>query len=233
MKKLFYIAAAALLTLGMASCERPDDNDEPDNQNVPEGYVDLGLPSGLLWAECNVGATTPEGYGNFYAWGMVDTVSEYLWEQYSLGDNNGESGYVLYKYNTAEWYGTVDNLLTLQASDDVATQTLGDGARIPTKAEWLELLNNTTSAWTTVNGVNGRKFTASNGHSIFLPAAGGMYGSSLDGEGLYGRYWSSSLLDSEPLYAWGMGFFSGYQDVFDGMRDFGRSVRPVRPASQN
>ena len=237
MKKLFYIAAVALLTFGMASCERPDDPEpEPDpiNHDVPDGYVDLGLPSGLLWANCNIGATTPEGYGDFYAWGMVDTSSDYGWEAYTYGDyNSGTGSYTMYKYNTTEMYGTVDNLTTLQPMDDVATQALGSGARMPTKAEWQELLDNTASVWTSVNGVNGRKFTGTNGNSIFLPAAGGRFGEGIDGVGQYGRYWSSSVLESDPYYAWGMGFISSHQDVFDGSRDFGRSVRAVRPASRN
>lgn len=232
MKKMIYIAAAALLTLGIVSCEDPDD--DHDTPIVPEGYVDLGLPSGLLWADCNMGATTPEGYGYYYAWGMVDTSSEYSWEAYTYGDYNSESGsYIMYKYNNTTIYGAMDGLTTLQSSDDAATQSLGSGARMPTKAEWQELLDNTSFVWTSVNGVNGCKFTASNGNSIFLPAAGGRFGEALDGDGIYGRYWSSSLLESDAYYAWGMGFISGYRDVFDGSRDFGRSVRAVHPAIQN
>ena len=234
MKKLYYIAAVALLTLGMVSCEDHDDDTNTDNQNVPEGYVDLGLPSGLLWADCNIGATTPEGYGDYYAWGMIETSSDYGWASYTYGDyNEGNGSYTMYKYNTTAMYGTVDNQTTLLPDDDAATHALGSGARMPTKAEWQELLENTASEWTSVNGVYGRKFTASNGNSIFLPAAGGRFGTGLDGVGLYGRYWSSSVLESDPYYAWGMGFIESHQDVFDGSRDFGRSVRAVRPAIQN
>jgi uncharacterized protein (TIGR02145 family) len=238
MKKLFYIATAAILTFSMMACDPEDPEPEPGPGPtptvVPEGYVDLGLPSGLLWAECNLGATAPEGYGDFYAWGLTTTSSDYSWEEYPYGAPIDESGHnTVYKYNTSELYGPADNLSTLLPEDDAATQLLGDGYRMPTRAEWKELFDNTSVAWTTVNGVNGRRYTGPNGNSIFLPAAGGMFGTGLDGQGDYGRYWSSSVVESDPYYAWGIGFISNHQDEFDGCRGFGRSVRAVRPAGQD
>ena len=128
----------------------------------------------------------------------------------------------------------MDNKTTLEAADDAATAVLGNGARIPTQAEWQELLNNTTAEWTTVNNVSGRKFTASNGSSVFLPAAGYRYGSSLYDAGECGYYWSASLNESDPYGAWDMYFNSGSQYAGNcAYRDLGLSVRAVRSASQN
>ena len=228
MKKLFktlMIMALCGATMGIVSCKK-------DSHNVPDGYVDLGLPSGLLWATCNLGATTPDGYGNYYAWGETSTKNTYNWStyRYATVDADGDLQ-TLTKYNTLESYGTVDNKTTLEASDDVATAVLGNGARIPTKAEWQELRDNTTAEWTTVNNVNGRKFTAANGNSLFLPAAGNRSGSALYYDGTHGGYWSSSLVESYPLGAWNVGFGSDNQGVGYYYRGYGVSVRAVR--SQN
>ena len=115
MKKLFYIAAVALLTLGMVSCHKDDDNtnnNTPTNPTNPTTgeWVDLGLPSGLLWATCNLGATNPEGYGNYYAWGETSTKETYNWStyRYATVDANGDLQ-TLTKYNTSDTYGTIDN----------------------------------------------------------------------------------------------------------------------------
>ena len=234
----YYVRAYATNSVGTAYGNEVSFT-TPVTQPVPDGWVDLGLPSGLLWASCNLGATTPEEYGYYYAWGETQTKSEYSWANYIYGDYNSWTGtYTMYKYNTAESYGTVDNMTTLEASDDVATAVLGSGARIPTKAEWQELLDNTTAEWTTVDNVingpiNGRKFTAANGSSLFLPAAGYRDGSSLYDDGSVGYYWSSSLLVSNPINAWGMYFYSHGQgvDYSIGYRNYGQSVRAVR--SQN
>ena len=197
-------------------------------------WVDLGLPSGLLWAKCNLGATKPEEYGDYYAWGETDTKEVYLWETYKYCTAMDEKGWVktLSKYNTDSEYGTPDHLTTLQPSDDVATAKLGNGARMPTETEWRELLANTTSEWTSENGVYGRKLTASNGKSLFFPAAGYRNGSELRLAGEYGLYWSSSLDADYPNYAWYFLFRSDYQGVIGNGRQRGFSVRAVC-ASQN
>lgn len=216
-------------TAMFAGCNK-DENNEPTaaanggtnggGQTTVE-WVDLGLPSGLLWAKCNLGATTPEGYGDYYAWGETTTKDLYDASRYKYCDG---SIYALTKYSN------YDGLVTLQAMDDAAAQKLGSGARMPTLAEWEELVNNTTAEWTTMNGVNGRKFTAFNGNSLFLPAAGSRYGAGLDDAGERGYYWSSSRSGSYPYYAWYFFFNEGGQGTLDddGYRYFGQPVRPVR-----
>ena len=233
---LAFMAMGAALAL--TACGKDDGNDNNgDNGGGNTGggtggteaveWVDLGLPSGLLWAKCNLGATTPEGHGDYYAWGETATKEVYNWSTYKYCTVDAEGSLqTLTKYNTSTTYGTPDNLTTLQAIDDVAAQKLGDGARMPTEADWEELLDNTTAEWTTLNGVAGRKFTASNGNSLFLPAAGNHYGS----EGEFGYSWSSSLDESDPDLAWGFYFVEGYQSMNGGSRDYGFTVRAVRSA---
>lgn len=236
-----FVAMAA--GLAFASCQKEDSNSTAANNGGTNGggqataeWVDLGLPSGLLWATCNLGATTPEGYGDYYAWGETTTKEVYNWStyKYCTADADGDLQ-TLTKYNTSSTYGTPDNLTTLEAMDDVATQKLGSGARMPTAAEWRELIANTTAEWTQVNGVAGRKFTALNGKSLFLPAAGCRYGSGFVAAGSYGFYWSSSLLasllESDPNSAWYFRFHEGAQSMRYDNRYGGLSVRAVR--SQN
>ena len=199
----------------------------------PSDWVDLGLPSGLLWATRNVGATSPEDYGDYYAWGETTTKSLYLWSTYIYcnGEIEEEDYDHLTKYcnNSSYGYnGFTDNLTILQPGDDAATANYG--GRTPTKEEWQELINNTTAQWTTRNGVNGRLFTSSNGNSLFLPAAGYRWDSSLNYAGERGFYWSSSLYTDDPSRAWIFGFLSAYQGVNRGNRDDGLSVRAVRSA---
>ena len=139
------------------------------------------------------------------------------------------------KYCTDASYGYegfTDDLTTLLPEDDAATANWGGGWRMPTREEWQELYNNTTHTWTTQNGVSGRLFTAANGNSIFLPAAGFREGSSLRGAGSDGRCWSSSLYPY-PYSAWYFEFYSNGFGMDYYYRYYGRSVRPVRSASQN
>ena len=192
-------------------------------------YVDLGLPSGLLWATCNVGAENPEDYGDYFAWGETTTKSTYDWSTYQYC-NGSYTTLTKYCNNSSFGYnGFTDNLTTLLPEDDAATANWGTDWRMPTREEWQELLNNTTVTWTTQNGVNGRLLTASNGNSLFLPAAGYRSSSYLCYAGSYGYYWSSSLFaDGPPYDAWYFDFDSGYYGVGSYDRSCGQSVRPVR-----
>ena len=179
-------------------------------------YVDLGLPSGTLWATCNVGATTPEGYGNYYAWGETTTKSTYNWGSYKYANGN------------------YDNLTELQAGDDPAAYYWGSDWRTPSKAQWDELLQNTTNQWTTRNGVAGRQFTSKrNGQTLFLPAAGCRYYGEFSYSGSTGYYWASSLQTDYPRHAWRFFFDSDNYSVNGGDRSLGFSVRPIRSGSQN
>ena len=188
-------------------------------------YVDLGLPSGLKWATCNVGATAPEGYGDYFAWGETSPKDNYDWSTYKYC--NG-SYLTLTKYNTKSDYGTVDNKTTLDLSDDAARANWGGKWRMPTQAEHDELIKNCTWTWTIQDGVKGYKVASrTNGNSIFLPAAGSRYGTSVDFVGSSGGYWSSSLSESDPYNAFLLYFISDYVDWCGSYRDDGHPVRAV------
>jgi hypothetical protein len=180
-------------------------------------YVNLGLPSGTLWATCNVGATTPEGYGDYFAWGETQPKEVYDLNTYKYYDGTSYT-----KYNSS------DGLSVLQPMDDATTANWGSYWRMPSEEEWWELRDHTTITWTTQNGVNGRLFTAANGNSLFLPAAGGRWDGDLYDVGSSGCYWSSSLLADYPSHAWGLYFSSSGTDVCSIDRSCGISVRPVR-----
>ena len=195
------------------------------------GYVDLGLPSGTKWADCNVGASSPTQYGNYYAWGEIKTKSNYDWDTYKYGNDWKE----LTKYCTKSEQGKncfKDNKKELDLADDVAHTQWGGEWRMPTKEQFDELKKYTTSKWTSINDVWGRLFTAKNGNYIFLPAAGGRNGTSLDLAGFHGHYWSRTLDADGPDDAYYLFFRSddvGVYYGYHGRREGGLSVRPVRP----
>ena len=203
--------------------------DESIGEEAGHDYVDLGLPSSLKWATCNVGASIPEEYGDYFAWGEVDSKKYYDWSTYKYCVNIVTN---IIKYCTNSQYGYnqfVDNKITLDLEDDAAAANWGGTWRMPSDAEWDELRNNCTWVWTTQNGVNGYKVVGKNGNSIFLPAAGLYYGSlGFRGLGGNGWYWSSLLYSNVPVCAYIMHF--NPNDVgWEGMTDrcYGLSVRPV------
>ena len=172
-------------------------------------YVDLGLPSGLKWAKCNVGAEKETDYGYYFQWGDVEdkSDSDCSWRTYEhcKGTYN-----TLTKYCVDSEYGifgTVDNKITLDPEDDTARVHMGGDWRMPTEAEVQELMNNTYNEWIedfNGSGVNGSKFTSKTDESkyIFIPASGGRSGSSFDDQGGSGLIWSSSLNAALPNCAW-------------------------------
>ncbi|MBO5848484.1 MAG: DUF1566 domain-containing protein [Bacteroidales bacterium] len=194
--------------------------EEPETPTINgHEYVDLGLPSGLLWATCNVGAETPEAYGNYYAWGETTTKTDY--------SSSTSATYGL-SYSTLQSQGYIDGEGNLTAQYDAAAANWGGDWRMPTKTEMQELINNCTWTWTTQNGVNGCKVTSkTNGNSIFLPAAGYRGGSSLYRDGSLGSYWSSTPNESDSNYANYLNFDSGNHVMYSYGRRYGLSVRPV------
>lgn len=198
-------------------------------------WVDLGLPSGTLWATCNVGASKPEEYGDYFAWGETKPKDIYYWRTYKYCNGWNNSNDTMTKYSTNSKYGYngfTDGKTELDPEDDAATVNWGNGWQMPSIDQFEELINSdyTTTVWTTLNGVKGRKLTSkSNGNSLFLPAAGWRYVTSLDGAGSDGYYWSRSLCTSISNSAYGRGFNSGagWNCGYSG-RYSGHSVRAVR-----
>ena len=201
----------------------PDSDD--DTPTTDSRAIDLGLS--VKWASCNVGATAPEEYGGYYAWGETEEKSDYSWDTYKYCNSTSTS---MTKYCTSVAYGTVDNKTTLEASDDVASVKWGGSWRMPTRAEQDELRNNCTWKWTTLNGVNGYRVTGPNGNSIFLPAAGCRLGAGVSSQGYSGYFWSSSLSSSNGYRAYYLRVESknfDWSDKYD--RYYGLTVRPVCP----
>ena len=227
MNKTKLLAAVCCTAMLFAACEKnePEEANKNDTKNDTKEAVDLGLS--VKWATCNLGATYPEEYGNYYAWGEITTKDSYTWENYTLANGSYDA---LTKYCNEESYGNngfTDELTTLTAADDVATQKWGGNWRMPTEDECQELIDNCTWTWTTLNGVNGYEVKATNGNSIFLPAAGCCRNDVLYDAGSGGYYWSSSLNTYDPDYAQGVYFYSGRHSTGDDGRSCGFSVRPV------
>ena len=204
----------------------------------PVEYVDLGLPSGLKWAKCNLGASKPSEPGDYYAWGETAPKAVYDWATYKWMQA-GQSGWqYMTKYTFADgktegiWYDSSgafigDNKTVLVAADDAATANLGSPWRMPTFDEFMELINNCTLTWTTQDGVNGCQVDGPNGNAIFLPATGYPGKSGLRDVGR-GYYWSSSLGAADSNAARNFSFSSALND-WNNNRLFGFPVRPVRP----
>lgn len=198
MKRFSIAIALTILAIFVAGCKRETPVANTDNPVVNHEFVDLGLPSGALWATCNVGADNPEDFGDYFAWGETEPKDFYDWSNYKYG-NCVDGIYELSKYYAD------DGLTVLEPGDDAARANWGEQWRMPTKEEYDELYRETTFVWTKINGVYGRLLTGSNGNSIFLPAAGFRLGEQLIGPGL-GIYWSSSLQTVSLVSAWSLHF---------------------------
>lgn len=206
-------------------------------------YVDLGLPSGLKWATCNVGAGAPEEYGDYFAWGEIVAKDEYTWTNYKFRTGGDSEGNIIFsKYNTSSSHGPVDNIIRLELEDDAARANWGGNWRMPTYDEFVELFmtryNETEYRWKWVvaNGHKGWEITyLSNGHSIFLPAAGNRRNTNLISAGSRGSYWTATIFPSlevdqpdKPDYMLLTVLDSG-DFLPNGVdyRYYGNSVRPV------
>ena len=187
---------------------------KPTGSENGHEYVDLGLS--VKWATCNVGATTPEGYGDCFAWGETEPKYYYDWSTYKYCNGSHNT---MTKYCVDSYYGTVDNKTTLELTDDAARVNWGGNWRMPTIAESDELksTSNCTWIWITQKGVNGYKVTSKkNGNSIFLPVAG-----------RWSFYWSSSLDTDDNNGAFGLQLNSDDLYWYGGSRYHGQSVRAV------
>ena len=182
--------------------------------------MDLGLS--VKWATCNIGASSPEEYGDYYAWGETETKNFYSWSTY-FDTTNGGSTFTKYKNNGGK--------TTLDLEDDAAHVKWGGSWRMPTLAEQQELINNCTWNWTAdynSTGVKGYIVTSkTNSNSIFLPAAGYYNGTSLINEGVLGFYWPNSLYSGDSKSAYGLYFLSSKVDWYFYSRHLGQSVRAV------
>ena len=215
------------------------ENVEKIEKTINTEYVDLGLPSGLKWAKCNIGAETETDYGIYFQWGDTSGVSgslvgKYSDENYSWATapfNNGSSSYNETYFSEVK--DTVCPNGILAKEYDAASQIMGGDWRMPTKDEFQELLSGTTNEWIANyndTGVSGRKFTSRTDTSkyIFIPTAGYCNDGSVLNVGNIGYVWSSSLNTSRPNDAWSLYFYSGNCDMSYGNRYYGWSVRGVR-----
>lgn len=224
----------SLLTWALAAFALTGAGTQASAQTAPEDVqaVDLGLPSGIRWASCNVGATTPEGYGYYFAWGETDSKKDYSWATYKYANVGERYHYKFTKYCTDASSGDngfIDNKTVLEPEDDAATANWGDVWRMPTDAEWTELREQCTWTYTTLNGVYGYQVASkTNGNSIFLPVAGFRNGTSLYLQGRRGYYSSSSLLENYSDNVWIVTF--NHEEVYrhSNNRNNGLSVRPVQ-----
>ena len=210
MRRLFTLASLFVVMV-VSSCTY---DDSVENSEVPEipattpvgiEAVDLGLS--VKWANCNVGASSPEEYGDYFAWGEVTPKDKYtiissLTYDKAMGDISGDPQY------------------------DAATANWGSSWRMPTKTEIEELLNDCAWAWTKLNGIDVMEVEGPNGNSIFLPPAGSRNRSLSDGAGSFGNYWSSTPY-GQDYNAYFLYFYGGYYDWEWAIRSYGKSIRPV------
>lgn len=203
---------------------------------TPGKEIDLGLPSGTIWAAWNVGATSPEEYGDYYAWGETEVKSDYSGYSYKYWTDSDSDGYfdVINDYHYDDFINIGTNISITKY--DVANQKWGSSWRMPTNAEFNELISQCSWDLITYKGKDGVKVTGPNGNSIFLPAAGFRNNTSLYGEGGIGYYWSATLYEGEDYYdAYALCFRNGYLKGYfiDGFRrDGGYSVRPVKKGEE-
>ena len=253
MKKYLSFAAFVLLASAMSfsltSCGGDDDDDNNAGETVTPSsgldnsheWVDLGLPSKNKWATCNVGADKPEAYGDYFAWGETSSKSDYSWSTYKYGTAlNQLTKYCNIAAQGKDGYTDASNpdiggiLTELLKEDDAARANWHGEWRMPTQADFNELITCTTSMWTNDyngTGVEGRIFKGYNGNSIFLPAAGGKSEYSSNSAGTKGLYWSSTLIMDYPHGAYQLTFDNSEAWRGETDRDCGHTVRPIIPGS--
>lgn len=218
-KQFLMALFAMMLCAGISSCGNEDEVTDGGGKEKGHEYVDLGLPSGTLWATCNIGADVPAAPGNYYAWGETKPKSEYTYENYMWSTGEWQN---FTKYCNAKGYGTVDNRLTLEKADDAAAANWGGKWRMATYKEWKELVEYCHLYTEELNGVKGIKVLAPNGNSIFLPKAGCYNSYGRDSDGAF--YWTSSI---DPESNCQVYFYCGSIDKSRDSRYYGGSIRAV------
>ena len=221
--------------------------DNSNSNKFSYELVDLGLPSGTLWADRNIGAEKITDYGQYFQWGKTEgytpTADEYAngalateskkftWTDYDLGNADGSN---FKKYVTNSSYGTADNKNTLETVDDGVANAKGikPNMVMPTKKQFQELIANTNNGWIADyngTGVNGYLFVSKTDDtkSVFIPAAGALGVGAVDGVGTYGIVWSSSLDEVICFSAWNLGFGDGDVSVGSDYRCYGHPLRGV------
>ena len=221
MKKIFLLTLSLMFigTVGNANVNQKDNDDK-----TPAGVeaVDLGLS--VKWANMNVGATKPSGFGTYFAWGEIKPKQVYSWGTYVW--SRGDTQFLL-KYNVT------DRVSRLAPSDDAARANWGGDWRMPTADEYEELINNCKWEWTNKDGINGYKVTSKkNGKSIFMPITGFRYYEGVQFRAIKGVYWTSELYTVTPTKAWCLEFdFSNVELHFGNLssnRFSGRCIRAVK-----
>ncbi len=206
--------------------------DDPVTPPDPHGWVDLGLPSGTLWATHNIGAISPEDFGAYFAWGETAPKSYYDWSNYRWCNGGSWARITKYCYNK-DWgdNGFTDNIMELELEDDAAYVNWGASWRMPSLEQIGELRNKCTQQFTHYNGVYGLLLTGPNGNTLFFPAAGYRSASSLYNAGTIGYYWTRRIYGGGCADA-NILKFESFLDGYHSLRCDGLPVRPVR-ASQN
>lgn len=206
-----------------------------DEPVIPdEECVDLGLPSGTLWATHNVGAANPEDCGDYFAWGETVPNKEYYWWGTTAWITVENGQLFVTKYNTKSTLGPVDNKTELDPEDDAAYVNMGPSWRMPSQEQIFELFDNCTWEWTQVNGMNGQMVTGPNGNTVFFPASGVRIAYDLDYVGEEGFYWSRSLHPAPIPSTGAQGIHLSWEffELGGGSRCNGLTVRAVRASQQ-
>ena len=207
MKKLLSSLSMMIMVLTAYAQSCPDDH-HPH-------MIYLGLPSGTKWACCNVGADKPEAYGGYYAWGETEEKTTYNWSTYVHCDKSDNTCHDLGSDIAGTQY-------------DVAHVKWGGSWVMPSEDQQQELIDNCTSIWTKVNGVNGKKYTSKiNGNSIFIPAGGIRLDTELMYDAISGTLWASTQGPSTSNFSSVMYFDPGSTGVSSDIRCDGLPVRPV------
>lgn len=214
MKFVYFLSFLCCAVLfNSCSTDSSEEQSSGEAGDFPSGAVDLGLPSGIKWASCNVGATKPEEYGGYYAWGEIVEKDDY-----------DSDSYLYYKENEG-WIFIGDNIGRTEY--DVARTLWGGSWRMPTMEEMQELIDNCAWTWTLYNGIKGQKITGPNGNCIFLPAVGYRLSANHYGLGGGGDYWTSTLIESYDSDAYHLYFDSNGAIKSQDYRFRGHAVRPV------